>query len=89
MGEYIALHPFREGNGRSAFILSDLVLLQNGLMPLDAYNRKLDRERYFAACEAAQLKKNYKPLADLILEWETAAQEKYDGGVNGADFDRG
>ena len=32
MGEYFALHPFREGNGRSAFILSDLVLLQNGLV---------------------------------------------------------
>jgi cell filamentation protein len=89
MGEYIALHPFREGNGRSAFILSDLVLLQNGLVPLDAYIQKRDRDRYFAACETARLNKNYTPLADLIIEWETAAQEKYDRGGSGEDFDRG
>jgi cell filamentation protein len=88
-GEYIALHPFREGNGRSAFILTDLVLLQNGLVPLDTYIRKRDRERYFGACEAARLKKNYTPLADLIVEWETEAQEKFDHEINGTEFDRG
>jgi cell filamentation protein len=80
MGEYIALHPFREGNGRSAFILSDLVLLQNGLVPLDAFIRKRDRDRYFAACEAARLKKNYTPLADLIVEWEAEAQQGFEAG---------
>jgi cell filamentation protein len=83
MGEYIALHPFREGNGRSAFILSDLVLLQNGLVPLDAYNRKRDRARYFAACEVARLKKNYTPLADLIVEWEAEAQQGLEAGLAG------
>ena len=81
MGEYIALHPFREGNGRSAFILTDLVLLQNGLVPLDAYNRNRDRDRYFAACEAARLKKNYTPLADLIVEWEAEAQQAFEAGL--------
>ncbi len=81
LGEYIALHPFREGNGRSAFILTDLVLLQNGLVPLDAYNRNRDRDRYFAACEAARLKKNYTPLADLIVEWEAEAQQAFEAGL--------
>jgi cell filamentation protein len=83
MGEYIALHPFREGNGRSAFILTDLVLLQNGLVPLDAFIRMRDRERYFVACEAARLKKNYTPLADLIVEWEAEAQQGFDAGLAG------
>jgi cell filamentation protein len=83
MGEYIALHPFREGNGRSAFILSDLVLLQNGLVPLDAFIRRRDRDRYFAACEAARLKKNYRPLADLIMEWEAEAQQGFEAGLAG------
>jgi len=83
MGEYIALHPFREGNGRSAFILTDLVLLQNGLVPLDAFIRKRDRERYFAACEAARLKQNYTPLADLIVEWEAEAQQSFEAGLSG------
>lgn len=83
MGEYIALHPFREGNGRSAFLLADLVLMQNGLVPLDAFNRTRDRDRYFAACEAARIKKNYKPLGELIVEWEAEAQQAFDAGLAG------
>ena len=83
MGEYIALHPFREGNGRSAFILTDLILLQNDLVPLDAFVRKRDRERYFVACEAARLKKDYGPLTDLILEWEAEAQQGFESGLGG------
>lgn len=82
MGEYLALHPFREGNGRSAFVLSDLVLLQNGLVPLDAFNRQRDRDRYFAACEDARINKNYQPLVDLIIEWETEAQQSLEARLS-------
>ena len=39
MGEFIAIHPFREGNGRTAFVLGNLVLMQNDLLPLDVYDR--------------------------------------------------
>lgn len=78
MGEYLALHPFREGNGRSVFVLSDLVLLQNGMVPLDTFNRQRDRDRYFAACEGVRVSKNYQPLTDLIVEWETDAQQGFE-----------
>jgi len=77
IGEFLALHPFREGNGRSAFILAELILLQNGLLPLNDYNRKSDEPRYFAACEEARLKKDYAALAFLIDEWETEAQASF------------
>jgi cell filamentation protein len=40
MGELIAIHPFREGNGRTAFIVGNLVLMQNDLLPLDVYDRR-------------------------------------------------
>lgn len=78
MGELLALHPFREGNGRTAFILTELILLQNGLLPLDDYNRKRDETRYFAACEDARLKKDYNALAALLVEWEIEAQAQFD-----------
>ena len=42
MGEFIAIHPFREGNGRTAFVLGNLVLMQNDLLPLDVYDRRRD-----------------------------------------------
>ena len=73
MGECIAIHPFREGNGRTAFILGNLVLMQNDLLPLDVYDRRRDQGRYFAACEAARIHKDYAPLATLVEEWESVA----------------
>ncbi|MCY3818403.1 MAG: Fic family protein [Gammaproteobacteria bacterium] len=79
MGEFIAIHPFREGNGRTAFILGNLVLMQNDLLPLDVYDRQRDRGRYYAACEAARIHKDYAPLAALIEQWEDAALARWEG----------
>jgi len=73
LGDYLALHPFREGNGRSAFIIGDLILLQNGLATLDIYNRRRDEARYFEACDAARLC-DYVPLAKLLEEWQAERQ---------------
>ena len=82
MGDYLALHPFREGNGRSAFILSELVLFQNNLLAVDDFNRRRDEGRYFRACDAARLCE-YAPLAQLLTEWETEAQLKLERLLNG------
>ena len=83
LGDYLALHPFREGNGRSAFILIELVLLQNDLVPLDDYNRNRDQAGYFTACDAARLC-DYGPLITLVTEWETQRQQvleqRFEGG---------
>lgn len=84
MGDYLALHPFREGNGRSAFILAELILLQNDLAPLDEYNRVRDQARYFAACDYARLC-NYQPMTDLLIEWQIAAAEALEGRLNSGD----
>ena len=78
MGELIAIHPFREGNGRVAFIIGNLILMQNDLLPLDVYDRRRDQERYFDACEMVRVKKDYGPMASLILEWEVAAIERWE-----------
>lgn len=77
MGELIAIHPFREGNGRTAFIVGDLVLLQNGMLPLTDW-RKSDEPGYFAACDEARLRVDYKPLTDLIREWEGQAMNRWE-----------
>ena len=84
MGEFIAIHPFREGNGRAAFILGNLILMQNDLLPLDVYDRLRDQGRYFEACEAARVQKDYVPMASLIREWEDAVIESWETG-NGGD----
>lgn len=73
LNDYLALHPFREGNGRSAFILGDLILLQNGLATLDSYNRKRDEARYFAACDFGRLNR-HAPMIELLTEWQEERQ---------------
>lgn len=78
MGELIALHPFREGNGRTAFIVGNLLLMQNDLLPLDVYDRRADQARYYAACEDVRIRRSYASLAKLIGEWEQAAQERWE-----------
>lgn len=66
--ELVLIHPFREGNGRVARILSTLMALQARLPLLDfgviAGER---REEYFAAIQAG-LDKNYRPMEELFAE---------------------
>ena len=66
--ELVLIHPFREGNGRIARVLSTLMALQAGLPLLDfsliAGRRKKD---YFAAIQAG-LDRNYKPMEGILAE---------------------
>jgi len=78
MNEFLAIHPFREGNGRTAFILGNLILMQNDLLPLNFYDRRRDESRYFAACESGRTKTDYAPLAQLVAEWEATALARWE-----------
>lgn len=78
MNELLAIHPFREGNGRTAFILGNLILMQNNMLPLDVYDRLHDEAAYFAACEAGRIDKDYAPLAALLSDWQDAAYERWE-----------
>ncbi len=64
--ELVLIHPFREGNGRIARVLSTLMALQAGLPLLDfsliAGRRKKD---YFAAIQAG-LDRNYKRMERIF-----------------------
>jgi cell filamentation protein len=78
MNELLSIHPFREGNGRTAFITANLILMQNDLLPLDVYERRTDEARYLAACEKGRIHKNYEPLAALLEEWSDAALARWE-----------
>lgn len=65
--ELVAIHPFNDGNGRSARAIGRLLLLRggyalNGLVSLDAYLDQ-NREPYFAAITAA-IGRSYAPPYD-------------------------
>ncbi len=64
--ELLLIHPFREGNGRIARLLSTLMALQAGLPPLDFSGfAKERREEYFAAVRQG-LDRNYKPMEEVF-----------------------
>lgn len=78
INELIAIHPFREGNGRTALMLGNLILMQNDLLPLNVYNRRVDEVRYFEACEAGRIHRDYSVLAGLLEEWQDRALERWE-----------
>jgi cell filamentation protein len=66
--ELVLIHPFREGNGRVARILSTLMALQAGLPLLDfGLIAGIKKEAYFAAVQAG-MDKSYQPMERLFDE---------------------
>jgi cell filamentation protein len=64
--ELVLIHPFREGNGRIARLLSVLMALQDGLPPLDFSDLPgAGREEYFAAIRAG-LDLDYHPMTEIF-----------------------
>jgi cell filamentation protein len=64
--ELVLIHPFREGNGRIARLLSVLMALQAGLPPLDFSEIQGEkREEYFSAVQAG-MDRNYQPMAKIF-----------------------
>jgi len=64
--ELILIHPFREGNGRIARLLSVLMALQAGLPPLDFSElQEAKRDEYIAAVQAG-MDRDYKPMERIF-----------------------
>lgn len=64
--ELVLIHPFREGNGRSARLLADLMAMQADYPPLDySVLEKKYRKKYIVAIHAG-LDRKYEPMAGLF-----------------------
>ena len=61
--ELVRIHPFVDGNGRTARLISNLILMSKGFPPVII--RKIDRKKYFDCLEKAHFE-NLKPFADFI-----------------------
>lgn len=62
----VTIHPFTDGNGRTARLVMNLLLTQSGYPP--AIIRKEDRKEYIDSIEAGQLGRSLKDFYDLIYE---------------------
>jgi cell filamentation protein len=70
--EFIRIHPFNNGNGRTGRILMNIVALKFGFKPLELYHREGDsRKVYIDAMKSAD-NGNFEPLTTLIRKELTA-----------------
>jgi Fic family protein len=70
-----AIHPFSDGNGRTARLLMNLLLLRGGYVPVAV--RPEDRARYLDALEVGSLKGDLGPFQLLMHERLDATLAEY------------
>lgn len=77
----VSIHPWVDGNGRTARLLMNLILLQHGFPP--AIIKKEERKRYLTSIEEAQLGGSLEKFYDLIFEAEDRMLDIYLNGAKG------
>lgn len=77
----VSIHPWVDGNGRTARLLMNLILLQAGFPP--AIIKKEERKRYINSIEEAQLGGSLQKFYDLIIEAENRTLDIYLNAASG------
>lgn len=63
-GEFVKIHPFIDGNGRTSRLLLNFELMKNGYPPIIIKNK--ERARYYDALDLAHTTMNYEPFIELV-----------------------
>jgi len=77
----VSIHPFVDGNGRTARLLMNLLLMQEGYPP--AIIRKEDRSKYIDSIEKAQLGGSIDAFMDIIYKAEESSLDIYLEAIEG------
>ncbi len=66
--EFVRIHPFEDGNGRTARLIMNYQLMISDFLPISI--RKEDRLHYFETLEQYASDGNLQPFSDLIADLE-------------------
>ncbi len=75
--EFVRIHPFIDGNGRTSRLLMNYQLMYAGFLPVSI--AKEDRLEYYNALEAYATLRNLEAFTDLIAELEEKQLDIYLG----------
>lgn len=73
--EFVKIHPFVDGNGRTSRLIMNYQLMSNGFLPVSV--NKEDRLEYFNLLEEYAVNGNLALFADFIAELEEQQLEEY------------
>jgi Fic family protein len=77
--EFVKIHPFEDGNGRTSRLMMNYQLIANGFLPVSiAKENRLD---YFRALEAYTVHQDLHPFADMIAFLEEQQLDRYLGMI--------
>jgi Fic family protein len=82
----VSIHPFVDGNGRTARLLMNLLLMQSGYPP--AIIRKEDRLQYINSLEAGRLDESLEAYYSLVFEAVERSLDIYLAALGAAQEDR-
>lgn len=73
--EFVKIHPFPDGNGRTSRLIMNYQLMANGFAPVSiAKENRLD---YFNTLESYAIEGNITPFAEMIAELEEQQLDHY------------
>ena len=73
--EFVRIHPYVDGNGRTSRLLMNYQLMLNGFLPVSI--AKEDRLRYYNVLEEYAVNQSLQPFADMIADLEEAQLDEY------------
>ncbi len=73
--EFVRIHPFVDGNGRTARLLMNFQLLSKGFLAVSV--AKEDRLQYYTALEEFAVHNNLTPFADYLASLEESRLDEF------------
>ncbi|XID92574.1 Fic family protein [Paenibacillaceae bacterium WGS1546] len=74
---FVYIHPFADGNGRTARLLMNLILMKYGFPPAIVKAANDDRLRYYETLELASTDHELKPFVQFIAECVEESLRRY------------
>lgn len=83
--EFVRIHPFSDGNGRTSRMIMNYQLMAGGFLPISI--AKENRLEYYEALDAYAVSRNLQPFAEMVAALEEQRLDEYLGIVCGMDME--
>lgn len=73
--EFVRIHPFEDGNGRTSRMIMNYTLMAHGFLPVSVPQER--RLEYYDALESYAVNRDLEPFAEMIAALEVPRLEQY------------